>query len=98
MNQNYTICVRAAKIYFVVCCRILVIILCVPWDEKSWKLLLYGMRGALRTLRIFKNVGHILLNFFDDGLTCENAVTMCSFVLVLSMKVVLSTYNMLIKF
>ena len=30
------------KIYFLVCCRILVISLWVPWDEKSWKLLMYG--------------------------------------------------------
>ena len=41
MNQNYTyFVVRTAKKYiFSVCYRILVISLCVPWDEKYWKLL-----------------------------------------------------------
>ena len=30
------------KVYFVVCHRILVISLCVPWDEKGWKWLVYS--------------------------------------------------------
>ena len=44
MNQNYTclfgVFVRLAKMYFWVCCRILVISLCVPWREQGWKSLL----------------------------------------------------------
>ena len=43
MNQNYTyFFVTLAKnvICCLVCCRILVISLCVPWDEKGWKTLI----------------------------------------------------------
>ena len=36
MNQNYTVfCQIGKKKFFLVCCRILVISLCVPWDEKG---------------------------------------------------------------
>ena len=42
MNQNFIyILSDRQKIYFLVCCRILVISLCVPWDRKDWKSLIY---------------------------------------------------------
>ena len=43
MNQNYTYFLSdRQKIYFLVCLRIVVIRLCVPWDEQGWKSLVYN--------------------------------------------------------
>ena len=55
MNQNHTFFVSDKhKIYFLVCCRILVISLCVPWDAEGWKSLHQGSLG-MRLGRAWQN-------------------------------------------
>ena len=46
MNQSYTyIFCQLGKLCFLVCHRILVISLCVLWDEEGWKLLLHSSKA-----------------------------------------------------
>ena len=40
-NNSRPVWINQQNLYFLVCHRILVISLCVPWDEKGWKSLLY---------------------------------------------------------
>lgn len=35
----------------------------------------FSIRGASRMLEIFYSIGHIIYSVFDDGLTCDNAIS-----------------------